>query len=62
MIFIGSIEENILEVKANAINAEIEIKNAEKITRKKSRRIWWLFLCICFFLILTIALIILIIN
>ena len=53
-----SIEDNVIEVKDNAIKAENEINEAEKITRKTSRRVFWLFILVCFLVVSLILIII----
>ena len=45
---INSLEDHIIISKDNAVKAEKEIKDAEKMTRSVSRKIMWLVFIICF--------------
>jgi t-SNARE complex subunit (syntaxin) len=52
---LGTLEDNIIDVKVNALKAEADIKEAEKMTRSTKRKIMWLFLCLCIVIIAIIA-------
>lgn len=54
---LNSIEDNVILTKENAFKAEEEIKEAEGITRKISRKIWLLFALI-FFIVIAIVLVV----
>lgn len=47
-MFLDQLEDHVVHVKSNAIKAESEIKSAEKDTRSISRKLFWLFMIICF--------------
>ena len=44
---LGGIEDNVIMTKDNAIRAEKEITDAERISRRSSRKIFWLFIILC---------------
>lgn len=57
---LGGIEENIIVTKDNVIKAEKEISEAEKISRRTNRRIFWLFIILCIIVVSIIVIIVLI--
>jgi t-SNARE complex subunit (syntaxin) len=51
----GKLEAHIVEIKDNAYGAERAISDAEKDTRRTSRKICWLFLFVLFIVVSIIA-------
>jgi t-SNARE complex subunit (syntaxin) len=45
---IGKIEDHIVQVNNNVKAGEREIDEAERITRRNTKRLLWIFLLICF--------------
>lgn len=59
MIYTGSIEDMVIDVKLNANQAENEIRDAEKMTKSTSRRIMWLSMFLLFIIISLIVIVVL---
>jgi t-SNARE complex subunit (syntaxin) len=47
----GKLEDHVVEIKTNALGAENEINEAEKLTRRNTRKLLYIFLLVAFVVI-----------
>jgi t-SNARE complex subunit (syntaxin) len=52
---LGKIEDHIVQVNTNVRAGEREIDEAERDTRRNTRRLLWIFLAICFVVVAIVA-------